>query len=31
LIDDLPSVAELIERIMKEADDVLTRLIGGRQ
>jgi NAD(P)H-dependent flavin oxidoreductase YrpB (nitropropane dioxygenase family) len=31
VIDDLPSVAELIERIVKEADDVLTRLTGGPQ
>ena len=29
VIDDLPSVAELIERIVKEADDVLTRLTGA--
>jgi hypothetical protein len=31
VIDDLPSVAELIERIVKEADDVLTRLTGGQE
>ncbi|MGH9027807.1 MAG: NAD(P)H-dependent flavin oxidoreductase [Acidimicrobiia bacterium] len=31
VIDDVPSVAELIERIVKEADDVLTRLTGGPQ
>jgi NAD(P)H-dependent flavin oxidoreductase YrpB (nitropropane dioxygenase family) len=28
LIDELPSVAELIARIMKEADEVLERLGG---
>jgi len=26
LIDDLPSVQELLDRIMKEADDALRRL-----
>jgi len=31
VIDDLPSVAELIERIVKEADDVLTRLTGAER
>jgi NAD(P)H-dependent flavin oxidoreductase YrpB (nitropropane dioxygenase family) len=29
MIDDLPSVADLIERIMAEADKTLTRLSGG--
>jgi NAD(P)H-dependent flavin oxidoreductase YrpB (nitropropane dioxygenase family) len=28
LIDDLPSCAELIDRIMRDADAVLRRLIG---
>jgi NAD(P)H-dependent flavin oxidoreductase YrpB (nitropropane dioxygenase family) len=31
LIDDLPTVAELLERIMAEADKVLARLGGGAQ
>ncbi|MCK8432397.1 nitronate monooxygenase [Streptomyces sp. D2-8] len=30
LIDDLPSCAELVERIMKEADETLTRLTAVR-
>jgi NAD(P)H-dependent flavin oxidoreductase YrpB (nitropropane dioxygenase family) len=29
LIDDLPSVQELLDRIMKEAEDVLGRLPRG--
>jgi NAD(P)H-dependent flavin oxidoreductase YrpB (nitropropane dioxygenase family) len=30
LIDDLPSCADLIDRIMKDADDRLTELCDGR-
>jgi NAD(P)H-dependent flavin oxidoreductase YrpB (nitropropane dioxygenase family) len=30
VIDDLPSCRDLIERIMDEADKVLTELTGGR-
>jgi hypothetical protein len=29
MIDDLPSVADLIERIVTEADKTLARLSGG--
>jgi NAD(P)H-dependent flavin oxidoreductase YrpB (nitropropane dioxygenase family) len=31
VIDDLPSCAELVERIMKEADDVRARLTASRE
>jgi hypothetical protein len=27
-IDDIPSCSELIERIVREANDVLARLVG---
>jgi NAD(P)H-dependent flavin oxidoreductase YrpB (nitropropane dioxygenase family) len=30
VLDDLPSCGELVERIMTEADEILTRLTGGR-
>jgi NAD(P)H-dependent flavin oxidoreductase YrpB (nitropropane dioxygenase family) len=29
MLDDLPSVADLLERIMTEADKTLARLTGG--